>query len=54
MREEEMMILWDGLVEMEKWEDVVEDLRVLDLLPMENVYFLLFNIKQKNASVLTD
>lgn len=44
MREEEKMILWDELLEWEKGKDVVEESGVLDLLPMENVYFLLFNI----------
>lgn len=44
MREEEKMILWDGLLGREKEKDVVEESGVLDLLPMENVYFLLFNI----------
>lgn len=51
MRGEEKAILWDGLLKMEKGEDVVRDLGVLDLSPMVNVYFLLFNIKVEKRPV---
>lgn len=39
------MMLWGGLLEMSKLEDVLRDSGVLELFPMVNAYFLVFRIK---------